>query len=140
MSSSNLVILVGRVGKDPEMKYTQAGKAIANLSVATSESYKSKETGERTEKVEWHRVTFFDKLAEICGQYLRKGSLIYLEGRLQTREWQDKDGNKRWTTEVVGREMRMLGKKNEGESSAPSKAPAKNEPAGFDDDLEDVSF
>jgi len=138
MSSSNLVILVGRVGKDPEMKYTQAGKAIANLSVATSESYKSKETGERTEKVEWHRVTFFDKLAEICGQYLRKGSLVYLEGRLQTREWQDKDGNKRWTTEVVGREMRMLGGKKDGESSAPSKTPAPSAPADFDDS--DVDF
>jgi single-strand DNA-binding protein len=80
-------------------------------------------------------VTFFDKLAEICGQYLRKGSLIYLEGRLQTREWQDKDGNKRWTTEVVGREMRMLGKKD-GESAAPSKAPAPSAPADFDNEVD----
>jgi single-strand DNA-binding protein len=140
MASVNKVILICNLGKDPEMKYTQAGKAIANITVATSESWKDKTTGQKHEKTEWHRVSFFDKLAEIVGQYLRKGSTIYLEGRLQTREWTDKEGNKRYTTEIVGSEMRMLGGKKDGESSTPSKASAKNEPAGFDDDLDDVSF
>jgi single-strand DNA-binding protein len=138
MASVNKVILIGNLGKDPEVRYTTAGKAIANITVATSESWKDKATGEKQEKTEWHRVTFFDKLAEIVGQYLKKGSSIYLEGKLQTRKWKDKDGQDRYTTEIVGKEMTMLGGKKDGESSAPSKAPAKNEPAGFDDS--DVDF
>jgi single-strand DNA-binding protein len=138
MASVNRVILIGNLGKDPEMKYTQAGKAIANITVATSESWKDKTTGQKHEKTEWHRVSFFDKLAEIVGQYLRKGSTIYLEGRLQTREWTDKEGNKRYTTEIVGSEMKMLGGKKDGESSTPSKSPAPSAPADFDDS--DVDF
>jgi single-strand DNA-binding protein len=136
MASVNRVILIGNLGKDPEVRYTQAGKAIANITVATSESWKDKATGEKHEKTEWHRVSFFDKLAEIVGQYLKKGSSIYLEGRLQTREWQDKEGNKRYTTEIVGSEMKMLGGKKDGESSAPSKAPAPSAPADFDDEVD----
>jgi single-strand DNA-binding protein len=142
MASVNRVILIGNLGKDPEVRYTQAGKAIANITVATSESWKDKATGEKHEKTEWHRVSFFDKLAEIVGQYLKKGSSIYLEGRLQTREWQDKEGNKRYTTEIVGSEMKMLGGKKDGESAAPSKAPdgpthnpANNSADSFDDDM-----
>ena len=140
MASVNRVILIGNLGKDPEVRYTTAGKAIANITVATSESWKSKDDGQKHESTEWHRVTFFDKLAEIVGQYLKKGSSIYLEGKLQTRKWQDKEGQDRYTTEIVGSEMKMLGSKKDGESAVPSKAPAKNEPAGFDDDLEDVVF
>ena len=133
MSSVNKCIIIGNLGKDPEMRYTQDGKAIANLTVATSESWKDKATGEKREKVEWHKVTFFDKLAEIVGQYLKKGSKIYLEGKLQTRKWQDKDGHDRYTTEIVGNEMKMLGGKGEGETQQ-QKAPA---PAASSNDFDD---
>ena len=99
--SVNKVILIGHLGKDPEMRYTAAGAPIANFSVATSESWKDKHSGEKTDKTEWHNIVMFDKVAEIAGQYLRKGSLVYLEGKLQTRKWQDKEGNDRYTTEIV---------------------------------------
>ncbi len=135
MSSVNKVIIVGNLGKDPEIRYTSAGKPIANITVATSETWKDKNTGEKREKAEWHKVTFFDKLAEIVGQYLKKGSKIYLEGKLQTRKWQDKDGQDRYTTEIVGSEMKMLSGKGDGESrSAPAPA-ASNAGNDFDDDL-----
>lgn len=135
MSSVNKCIIIGNLGKDPEMRYTQDGKAVANLAVATSESWKDKNTGEKKEKTEWHRVTFFDKLAEIVGQYLKKGSKIYLEGKLQTRKWQDKDGNDRYTTEIVGNEMRMLGGKGEGETPRqPDQTPTASS-NDFDDDI-----
>lgn len=133
MSSVNKVIIIGNLGKDPEMRYTQDGKAIANLTVATSEFWKDKMTGEKKEKTEWHRVTFFDKLAEIVGQYLKKGSKIYLEGKLQTRKWVDKDGNDRYTTEILGNEMKMLSPKSEGETQR-QPAPAASG-ADFDDDI-----
>lgn len=135
MASVNRVILIGNLTRDPEVRYTQSGKAVANVSIATNESYKNKDTGERVEKPEYHRVTFFDKLAEIVGQYLKKGSKIYLEGKLQTRKWQDKDGQDRYTTEIVGSEMKMLSGKGDGESrSAPAPA-ASNAVNDFDDDL-----
>ena len=105
----NKVILVGNLGKDPEMKYTASGAAIANITVATSESWNDKQTGEKQEKTEWHRVVFFRRLAEIVGEYLRKGSQVYIEGKLQTRKWQDQNGQDRYTTEVVANEMQMLG-------------------------------
>ena len=135
MSSVNKVIIVGNLGKDPEMRYTQDGKAIANLTVATSESWKDKNTGEKREKAEWHKVTFFDKLAEIVGQYLKKGSKIYLEGKLQTRKWQDKDGQDRYTTEILGSEMKMLSAKGEGECRAAPAPAASNAANDFDDDI-----
>lgn len=139
MSSVNKVIIVGNLGKDPEIRYTSAGKPIANLTVATSENWKDKNTGEKQERTEWHKVTLFDKLAEIVGKYLKKGSKIYLEGKLQTRKWQDKDGQDRYTTEIVGSEMKMLSGKGEGESrSAPAPAasePARNSGNDFDDDI-----
>ena len=116
----NKVILVGNLGKDPEIKYTASGAAIANLTIATSESWNDKQSGEKVEKTEWTRVVAFQRLAEIMGEYLKKGSQIYLEGKLQTRKWQDKDGNDRWTTEVVANDMLMLSGKPEG-------APAKKE-------------
>ncbi len=135
MASVNRVILIGNLTRDPEVRYTQSGKAVANVSIATNESYKNKDTGERVEKPEYHRVTFFDKLAEIVGQYLKKGSKIYLEGKLQTRKWQDKDGQDRYTTEIVGSEMKMLGGKSEGESRAAPAPAASNAVNDFDDDL-----
>lgn len=104
----NRVILVGRLGRDPELRHTSSGTAVANFSVATNERWNDQK-GERQERTEWHNVVVWSKLAEICNEYLSKGKLVYLEGRLQTREWEDRDGNKRRTTEVVAAEMRMLG-------------------------------
>ena len=108
MASVNKVILIGNVGRDPEVKYSADGNAIANLSLATSEQWKDK-SGTKQEKTEWHRVSFFGKLAEIVGEYVKKGSQVYVEGRLQTRKWQDKDGQDRYTTEIVADRMQMLG-------------------------------
>ena len=105
----NKVILVGNLGQKPEMRYTQTNTAVATLSIATSESWKDKDSGEQREKTEWHRVVFFGKLAEIAEQYLDKGSQLYVEGKLQTRKWQDKEGKDRYTTEILGNEMNMLG-------------------------------
>lgn len=104
----NKVILVGNLGQKPEMRYTATQSAVANLSVATTESWKDKETGEMKDKTEWHRVVYFGKLAEIVEKYLDKGSKVYVEGKLQTRKWQDKSGADRWTTEIVGNELTML--------------------------------
>ena len=109
----NKVILVGNLGQKPEIRYTQTDSAVANLSLATSESWKDKETGEQREKTEWHKIVYFGKLAEIAEQYLDKGSKVYVEGKLQTRKWQDKEtGADRYTTEVVGNELTMLDSKN----------------------------
>ena len=105
----NKVILVGNLGQKPEIRYTQTNTAVATLSIATSESWKDKDSGEQREKTEWHRVVFFGKLAEIAEQYLDKGSQLYIEGKLQTRKWQDKVGNDKYTTEILGNEMNMLG-------------------------------
>ena len=106
--SVNKVILIGNLGADPEVRSTTGGSQVASLRIATSETWNDRQTGERTERTEWHRVTLYGRLAEIAGQYLRKGAKVYLEGRLQTRKWQDKDGNDRYTTEVVANEMQML--------------------------------
>ena len=111
--SVNKVILVGRLGKDPETKYTSGGQALANFSMATDHTYKDR-NGERQKRTEWHRIKVWGKLAEIVQQYLKKGALIYIEGRIETREWQDKEGQKRYTTEIVANEMRMLGGKGDG--------------------------
>ena len=108
-SGINKVILVGNLGKDPDMRYTAGGDAVANLSIATSESWNDNQTGEKKEKTEWHRVVFFRRIAEVCGEYLKKGSSVYIEGSLRTRDWEDDQGNKRYTTEIIGREMQMLG-------------------------------
>lgn len=105
----NKVILIGNLGRDPEVRYAPSGQAVANVTIATSESWKDKNTGEKQERTEWHRIVFFGRLAEIAGEYLKKGSQIYVEGRLQTRKWQDKEGNDRYTTEIVANEMQMLG-------------------------------
>lgn len=110
----NKVILVGNLGQDPEVKYTQEGKAVANISIATTDSWTDKQSGQKQEKTEWHRVVFFNRLAEIVGEYLRKGSQVYVEGALRTRKWQDQQGQDRHTAEVVASEMQMLGEKSEG--------------------------
>jgi single-strand DNA-binding protein len=112
----NKVMLIGHLGKDPEIRFTPSGRAVANFSLATSESWVDKE-GKKEERTEWHRIVVYGKLAEICNQYLSKGKQVYLEGRLQTREWQDKDGNKRTTTEIVVNEMIMLGGRGDGAPS-----------------------
>jgi single-strand DNA-binding protein len=143
----NKVILLGNLGKDPEIKYMPNGNAVANITLATSETWNDKSSGEKQEKTEWHRVVFFGKLAEIVGQYLKKGSKIYVEGKLQTRKWQGQDGQDKYTTEVVvdiGGTMQMLDGRGEGAGSAPAQsAPAQRsqQPApamiddGFDDDI-----
>ena len=105
----NKVILVGNVGGDPETRYMPSGSAVTNLTIATNESWKDKQTGEQKERTEWHRVAMFNRLAEIAAEYLRKGSQVYIEGKLRTRKWQDKSGNDRYTTEIIADEMQMLG-------------------------------
>jgi len=141
----NKVILVGNLGADPEVKYMPNGNAVANATLATSETWKDKQSGENKEKTEWHRVVFFRRLAEIAGEYLKKGSQVYIEGKLQTRKWQDKNGNDRYTTEIIANEMQMLGGRGGGggsadfgggsaSQSAPSAAPAATAD-DFDDDI-----
>ena len=115
--SVNKAILVGRLGRDPETRYTTGGQAVANFSVATDYSYKDR-NGERQKKTEWHKIVAWRKLAEICQQYLKKGSLVYIEGRIETREWQDKEGQKRYSTEIIADEMRMLGSRGEGAAAS----------------------
>ena len=116
----NKVILIGNLGADPETRAMPSGTTVANLRVATSESWRDKQTGEQQERTEWHRVALFGRLAEIAGEYLRKGSQVYIEGSLRTRKWQDKQGNERYSTEIVGNELQMLG----GRAGAPAGSPA----------------
>ena len=140
----NKVILVGNLGQKPEMRYTQTNTAVATLSIATSESWKDKESGEQREKTEWHRVVFFGKLAEIAEQWLDKGSQVYVEGKLQTRKWQDKDGNDRYTTEILGNEMNMLGSKQSSgdtgsyDQSQPTSQPDQSQESQISE--EDIPF
>ena len=124
MASVNKVILVGNLGKDPETRYAPSGDAICNITLATTDTWRDKATGEKREATEWHRVVFFGKLAEIAGQYLRKGSQVYVEGSLRTRKWQDKDGQDRYTTEIRADEMKMLGSR---QGMGGEGAPARNE-------------
>jgi len=141
----NKVILIGNLGADPDVRHTAGGSAVTNLSLATSESWRDKQSGEMNEKTEWHRVVMFSKLAEIAGEYLRKGSKVYVEGRLQTRKWQDRDGNDRYTTEVVANEMQMLDSRGGSEpledggrsryDNGPSPAPAPSGGGNIEDDI-----
>ena len=156
MASVNKVILVGRLGKDPEVRYLPDGGAVCNITLATSETWKDKTSGEKQEKTEWHRVTFYRKLAEIAGEYLKKGREVYVEGRLETRKWTDKEGKDRYTTEIIANEMQMLGSRPSGGSEAMASGPkaAAAEPAGggekpaakksggasFDDMDDDIPF
>jgi single-strand DNA-binding protein len=118
MASVNKVILIGNLGTDPELRYTANGSAICNARIATTESWKDKASGEKRESTEWHRVVFYRQLAEIAGQYLKKGSSVYIEGRIKTRKWQDKDGQDRYTTEIEADEMTMLGSKSASNGAA----------------------
>jgi len=139
MSSVNKVILIGRLGKDPVVRYMPNGDAVANFSVATSETWKDKSSGEKQEKTEWHNITAYRKLGEICGEYLKKGSQVYLEGKLQTRKWTDKEGVERYTTEIMVDQMTMLGSRQgdgERQPSAPSAKPAVNK--GGEPDFTDI--
>lgn len=168
MASVNKVIVLGNLGRDPELKYTPSGTAVCNISVATTRSWKSKEGGERQEETEWHRVCFYDRLAEVAGEYLKKGSPVYVEGRLKTRKWQDKEGKDQYTTEIIAESMQLLGSRDsgggsgggqrrEGESEfdrpagrAPAPAPrqqqsrapapAQRQSGGFDDDNDPIPF
>ena len=142
----NKVIIVGNVGGDPETRYMPSGSAVTNLTVATNESWKDKQTGEQKERTEWHRVAMFNRLAEIAAEYLRKGSQVYIEGKLRTRKWQDKNGQDRYTTEIIADEMQMLGGRG-GSSDMPpaeqdfgSAAPAKSAPSTADDFDDDIPF
>jgi single-strand DNA-binding protein len=118
MASVNKVIIVGNLGKDPETRYTASGEAMCNITVATTESWKDKASGEKKELTEWHRISFFGKLAEIAGQYLKKGSQVYVEGSIRTRKWTDKEGQERYTTEIRADEMKMLGGNPQGSRGA----------------------
>lgn len=157
MASINKVMLIGNLGKDPEIRYMPSGDAIANLTLATTENWKDK-AGEKQEKTEWHRVSMFGRLAEIAGEYLKKGSSVYIEGKLQTRKWQDKEGNDRYTTEIVANEMKMLGGRASGGDTGmdkpasnnvgakPTRPQANSTPgpssggSGFDDMEDDIPF
>lgn len=147
MASVNKVILIGNLGRDPEVRYTPEGSSITNITIATTDSWKDKNSGEKQERTEWHRVVFFGKLAEIAGQYLKKGRPVYVEGRLQTRKWQDKEtGQDRYATEIVAESMQMLGSRQGGDEggapapSAPQASSGKAPAAGggkFDNNFED---
>ena len=162
MASLNKVQIIGNLGRDPEVRYTPNGNAVCNVSVATTRQWKNKDSGERQEETEWHRVVFYDRLAEIAGEYLKKGRSVYVEGRLKTRKWQDKEGKDQYTTEVSATEMQMLGSR-EGmgggeergggddygdrpqQRSAPAARPAASKPAakpatGFDAMDDDIPF
>lgn len=146
----NKAIIVGNVGQDPEVRYMPSGSAVAELSVATTEQWKDKNSGEKQERTEWHRITFFGRLAEIVGEYIRKGSQIYVEGSIRTEKWQDKQGNDRYTTKIIANEMQMLGGRTGGSAGFNQDAPQQQQrapqqqasaaaPAGasadFDDDI-----
>jgi len=163
MASVNKVILIGNLGRDPEVRYTASGAAICNVTIATSRQWKDKTSGERQEETEWHRVVFYDRLAEIAGEYLKKGRPVYVEGRLKTRKWTDKDGVEKYTTEIVAAEMQLLGGREGGggggmgggddmgggapaprsappQRSAPAPKPAAKSSTGFDDMEDDIPF
>ncbi len=155
MASVNKVILVGNLGKDPEVRYMPNGEAVTNITVATTDTWKDKNSGEKKEATEWHRVVFFRKLAEIAGQYLKKGSQVYIEGSLKTRKWQGQDGQDRYTTEIVADTMQMLGRREGMGEMPPREAsgggrPAQGKPpaqpssppsgGGFNDFEDDIPF
>jgi single-strand DNA-binding protein len=143
MASVNKVILVGNLGADPEAKYLPSGDAVANIRIATTDKYKDKASGEWKETTEWHRIAFFGKLAEIVTQYLKKGSAVYIEGKIRTRKWTDKEGAEKYSTEIVADQMQMLGGRSEG--SAQQAKPARQQqrqaaPAGDFDDSDPIPF
>jgi len=161
MASLNKVMIIGNLGRDPEVRYTPNGNAVCNVSVATTRQWKNKDSGERQEETEWHRVVFYDRLAEIAGEYLKKGRSVYVEGRLKTRKWQDKEGRDTYTTEIIAQEMQLLGGRegmgggeergggddygDRPQRTAPAARPAASKPAskpatGFDAMDDDIPF
>lgn len=146
MSNLNKTMLIGRIGRDPEVRYSPSGGAIANVSLATTEAWKDKASGEKKEATEWHRVVFFDRLAEIVGEYVKKGSLIYVEGKLTTRKWADKDGVEKYTTEIRAQSMQLLGGKPQQDSEQRPARPTQQQQGqqrsspGFDDMGDDIPF
>ncbi len=159
MASVNKVILIGNLGKDPETRYLPSGEAVTNITLATTETWKDKKSGDKQEHTEWHRISFFGRLAEIAGEYLKKGSPCYVEGRIRTRKWQDKEGQDRYTTEVVADRMQLLGSRGGGgggggggeggsgrepaaaaAGAGSGKAPAKKSGGSFDDMDDDIPF
>lgn len=146
MASLNKVIIIGNLGRDPETRYMPSGDCMTNITVATTEVWKDKQTGEKKEATEWHRISFFGKLAEIAGQYLNKGSQVYVEGSLRTRKYTDKDGIEKYATDIRADEMKMLGGRAESEAAAPVAKPAPRQaarqapPQMLDDDLDSVPF
>ena len=156
MASVNKVIIIGNLGRDPEVRYTPNGSAVCNIGVATTRTWKAKESGDKVEETEWHRVVFYDRLAEIAGEYLKKGRPVYVEGRLKTRKWQDKEGKDTYTTEIIADQMQLLGSREgmgggaggddpgEGRSApaprAPASKPAAKSATGFDDMDDDIPF
>jgi len=154
MASVNKVILIGNLGKDPETRYLPSGDAVTNITVATTESWKDKKSGDKQEHTEWHRISFFGRQAEVAGEYLKKGSPVYIEGRIRTRKWQDKEGQDRYSTEIVADRMQLLGSRGGGggeggggggmreppSSSGGGKAPAKKSGGSFDDMDDDIPF
>ncbi|MCK4417744.1 MAG: single-stranded DNA-binding protein [Candidatus Latescibacteria bacterium] len=133
--SVNKVILIGHLGADPELKYTPGGRAVANFNMATTDAWTDKSSGEKKEKTEWHRIVVWDKQAEICGEYLKKGSHVYIEGRLQTRSWEDKNGMKRYTTEIVAQRMQMLGAKETAPAEVEAPPAEEEAPEGEKENL-----
>jgi single-strand DNA-binding protein len=161
MASVNKVILIGNLGRDPEVRYAPSGSAICNVTIATSRQWKDKTSGERQEETEWHRVVFYDRLAEVAGEYLKKGRPVYVEGRLKTRKWTDKDGVEKYTTEIIADQMQLLGGREGGGGGgggmddgggapaprsapaarpAPAGKPAAKPAGGFDDMDDDIPF
>jgi single-strand DNA-binding protein len=159
MASVNKVILIGNLGRDPEVRYAPSGSAICNVTLATTRSWKDKNSGEKVDETEWHRIVFYDRLAEIAGEYLKKGKQVYIEGRLKTRKWTDKDGVEKYTTEIIANEMTMLGSREgmggggeEGggysrerpaarpAAASPAGKPAAKSSTGFDDMDDDIPF
>jgi single-strand DNA-binding protein len=138
----NKVIIVGNLGKDPEVRYAPNGKAVANISVATSETWKDKDSGDQVDKTEWHRIVFYNRLAEIVGEYLTKGAKVFVEGTLRTRKWEDKDGVERYTTEIIAKEMQMLSGQYAAEADKVNKktSPAKQQEIADDDFDDDIPF
>ena len=139
MASLNKVSLIGNLGADPETRYTTSGDAVTNIRLATTETWKDKNSGAQKEATEWHRVVFYGRLAEVAGQYLKKGSQVYIEGKIKTRKWQDKDGQDRYTTEIQAGEMKMLGGRQDGNHSQASQR-AQNEGATVGDLDDDIPF
>ncbi|HEY0855527.1 MAG TPA: single-stranded DNA-binding protein [Albitalea sp.] len=161
MASVNKVIIIGNLGRDPEVRYTPNGNAVCNLRIATTRNWKNRDSGEKQEETEWHSVVLYDRQAEVAGEYLKKGRPVYIEGRLKTRKWQDKDGHDKYTTEIIGETMQLLGgregsgggddggsrgdDRGESQRSAPASRPAPSKPAaksatGFDDMDDDIPF